>query len=778
MTIITKIIDTVITHAKLTLAVILLITVFFTYWFAQQAHNNHIEIFFEDDDPLFVAYQKFQDTYGNEEYGIIALESDSLFSNEKIKKIRELTAALKQIDGVERVLSLTNIEEFYGEEDYVELRNIIPPGDLSKKQLTAVQNRAVSHKFVTDHLISKDGRMTALHVELASMDEKAKRNTVAEMIRISNETVSNEFTVYCSGSSLVEVELNRLSERDFLIFIPIIIALLFIFIMILLRQVTIAVLCQINMMVILIWGLGLYVLCGEKFNIITDVMGAVLLAIAIADSVHILSHLKETCQNTDLEPIPAIRHTIRQVWFPCLFTSLTTGAGFLSFYTSDIRPVAILGLFTAIGVMFAFILSVSTLPAMMLVIRKKIAASFKKFKIQKKPSGHTDVFTRALVRIGVFSTQQKTALFITFIFILCVTIAGITRIKFETNTFHYLPDANRIKTNLTIIENHFGGTIPFIVVIKSLTGTDFSDPKAVKMIETFENKFLTENEGLTSVFSIVEYIKEFNQAFNNNDTAYHSIPDSRLDIADAFELGDPEVLDRIISPDHREICITFNTIWDSNKSGYKLHEDVLSYLEKTIGKAYAFHITGISSLYLAMNKHLQETQIKSFFIAFTVIFLMMIFVCRNLWLAALCMIPNLFPIAITLGIMGWFGIPLDVATTMIASVTIGIAVDDTIHFVSWLRRNSGTTNDVAAAIVQTFADVGKPIVITTVLLSSGFFVLVFGSIVPTKIFGVLTAISMVFALIGDFFVLPALILILKPKLPPLAGNSPVEGKGL
>jgi len=131
------------------------------------------------------------------------------------------------------------------------------------------------------------------------------------------------------------------------------------------------------------------------------------------------------------------------------------------------------------------------------------------------------------------------------------------------------------------------------------------------------------------------------------------------------------------------------------------------------------------------------------------------------------MVPNLFPIAVTLGIMGWFGIPLDVSTTMIASVTIGIAVDDTIHFISWLRRNSGSGNDPSAAIVQTFADVGKPIVITTFLLFSGFMVLMFGSIIPIRMFGMLTAFSMVFALIGDFFVLPPLVLILKPKLPPL-----------
>ena len=238
-----------------------------------------------------------------------------------------------------------------------------------------------------------------------------------------------------------------------------------------------------------------------------------------------------------------------------------------------------------------------------------------------------------------------------------------------------------------------------------------------------------------------------------------------------YELGDPEALERIITPDHREICVTFSTIWDSNESGYMLHAQAIDYPEKGHWhRIFPFTLRGLSSLYLTMYKHLQESQIKSFFIAFSIIFLMMIAVCRNLWLAILSMIPNLFPIIVTLGVMGWFGIPLDVATTMIASVTIGIAVDDTIHFVSWLRRNSAAGMDTSAAIVRTFADVGKPIVITTFLLFSGFMVLVLGSIIPTKMFGILTAISMVFALIGDFFVLPPLILILKPALPPLDGG--------
>lgn len=172
-----------------------------------------------------------------------------------------------------------------------------------------------------------------------------------------------------------------------------------------------------------------------------------------------------------------------------------------------------------------------------------------------------------------------------------------------------------------------------------------------------------------------------------------------------------------------------------------------------------------------MDKHLQESQIRSFFIAFLIIFLMMVAVCRNFFLAAIAMVPNLFPIAMPLGVMGWFDIPLDVATTMIASVTIGITVDDTIHFVSWLRRNNAVCPDTAAAIEKTFIDVGKPIVMTTFLLFSGFMVLVLGSIIPTRMFGMLTAFSMGFALIGDFFVLPPLILLFKPALPPLARRN-------
>jgi len=620
MTFVEPFIRTIIRHFKITLIIIAGFTLFFTYQYFQQTHNNHIEIFFEDDDPLYMAYEKFQESYGNEEYGIIALKSNDLFSNKSFAVIRALTKTLENINGIDRVLSLSNVEEFYGEDDTVELRKIIPNGELTADQIQYVKHRTFENKFVREHLISESGTMTALHVELEKLGEKEKRNAVLAMKNAAEQIAGSQFAIHCSGSSLVEVEMNRLSERDFNLFVPAIIVLIMVFILILFRRITLAILCQVNLVVILLWGVGFFVFCGEKFNITTNAMGAILLAIAIADSVHILSHLKETGQKTDLETIPAIKHTVRQIWFPCLFTSLTTGAGFLSFYISDIRPVAMLGLFTAISVIFAFFLSVTTLPALMILMQKFLTNSLKSFKTEKQPGTQPDRFTQALTLCARFATRQKTALFILFIGVLIFSVAGIMRIKFETNTFHYLPDTNQIKTDLLVIEDNFGGTIPFIVVIQAKKGTDFTEPATVKLIEKFEDKFVTENKQITSAFSIVEYVKEFNQAFNSNDPLYYSIPDSRLDIADAFELGDTEILERIISLDHKEIIVTFNTIWDSNESGYRLHEQVTAYLTETLKSDFSFHITGLSSLYLTMEKHLQESQIRSFFIAFTIIY--------------------------------------------------------------------------------------------------------------------------------------------------------------
>ncbi|MBS3755035.1 MAG: MMPL family transporter [Desulfobacterales bacterium] len=769
-----RFIDGVFAHPRRILGLILIMTLFFLYCFFQQTHNNHIRVFFESDDPKFAAYEQFQGIFGSEEFSIVALAHEDLFTNQRLEIIRKLTDALRRVDGVDRVVSLTSVEEFHGTEDTIMLRQVVPDGRLTDSQADRAKARALENRFVNKYLLTPDAQMTAVHVELEGMGEDRKRKTANSVLSVSGRIAGDHFKVYCSGPSFVEVEMNRLSEKDFKTFIPVILVLILILMMLLLRQMSLVLLCEVNLLVILIWGVGFYVFSGESFNIITSTMGAILLAIAVADSIHILVHLKETARKHNLDAVSALRRTIRQVWFPCLFTSLTTGAGFLSFYTSDIRPVAVLGLFTAISVMLAFILSIMTLPPLVSLMPQVVGRALDKIRSGRQPGRQTDGFFRVLLCLGRFATRRKWFLFFVFAGVVVLAVLGIMRLRFETNTINYLPEDNPIKKDFTVIENHFGGTIPFVIWIRSENGKNFENPQILRRMDAVQQTLVSEHAVITHGFSIVNYLKEFNQAINGNDPDEYRIPDSRLDIMDAYELVDPAVLDRTISMDHRQIAMTFLSTWKSNEEGYRLHARARSFLENKLGADVSFRITGLSSLYLSMDRNLQQGQQRSFLTAFTIIFLVMLFVCRNFWLAVFAMVPNLFPIVMTLGLMGWLGIPLDVATIMIASVTIGIAVDDSIHFITWIRRNIALQPDSETAMVQTFADVGKPIVITTLILFAGFFVMILGGILPTRMFGMLTAFAMVFAVIGDMFVLPPLILIFKPGLPPLPAHAEDE----
>lgn len=185
-----------------------------------------------------------------------------------------------------------------------------------------------------------------------------------------------------------------------------------------------------------------------------------------------------------------------------------------------------------------------------------------------------------------------------------------------------------------------------------------------------------------------------------------------------------------------------------------------------LGERYKLHFTGLSALYITMDRNLMVSQVRSFASALVVITIMMFFVCRNVKLTLISLIPNLFPILVTLGIMGWFNLPLDAATIMIDSVTIGLAVDDTIHFITWFRRNREAGMDTRESVLQTFRDAGKPIVMTSVVLCLSYLVLITGSVKPIIAFGALASLAMFFALLGDLFILPALIMILKPDIKP------------
>jgi len=332
----------------------------------------------------------------------------------------------------------------------------------------------------------------------------------------------------------------------------------------------------------------------------------------------------------------------------------------------------------------------------------------------------------------------------------------------------YFPKENDIKQDQQFVEKHLGGIVPVVLRVQATgEGADFSHTESIQLLDEVQNHILSNIDNFTSAFSIADIFKEINRAFNGGSEKFYRVPEKDLDVMDYYELSPSEEIDRLVSPDHKEAVVTFMTVWQSLEKARSVYRFIDDYMAEKVKGRFTYEMTGYRSLMMSMGVKMKESQLRSLFVAFVIVFFMMYWVCRSFSLTLFAMIPNVLPIVMIYGIMGWFGIAVDIVTLMVGSIVMGIAVDDTVHFIIWFRRHMAREATIESALLKSFRDVGKPIVITTIVLFLGFIIFIFGTMVPTRFFGVLVAFSILFALLGDFFILPAVILIFKPRVRPI-----------
>jgi len=765
-----NIIELILKHYRVVLIGILIVSIPLGYFYSRQKYFNNINIYFDEGDTELRTYKQFQKTYGNEELLVMAFSDGDILTEKNISIIHRISSSLEGRQGVQRIFSLTEATEAVSTGDTITFSRIIDMDSLSSATLPFIKKKIFSNPLLINNLISADGKTAAIVIELTPvLENNEKLHILNDLKAQAVKAAGSGIRLRFAGQPILEARMNDLTRKDNLRFTPIMLLFIFFILRLSLKKTGLSVLVLATLILTIVWGLGLLTLSGETMNMTTVVIPPVLLAISVADAIHILSHYREIYMLNGHKHLDAVRTAVKDVWLPCLFTSLTTAIGFFSFVTATIRPPKIVGIFTSIGVIIAYLLTITMIPAALIMLEKFLGnepvTPGEEERVLSESRGIDSPFTTALVRLGSFITSHHRAVFIFLVIIMAVSVYGMSRLRIETSFANYLPEHDELSQDIKYIDKNLGGTIPFVMLIQARTPDhDFSHPESLQLLSDIQNDLMKKLPHFSSTFSIADYFKEINRAFNDGDEKYYRIPHTRTDVLDYWELAEPEILDHAVAPDMMEARISFQSRWGSNALAKKYNAMIISYMKEKLGAEYSYKITGISSLYLSMGNNLQRSQIKSFLSAFIIIFIMMYFVCGNLRLAIISMIPNLFPIMLTLGLMGIMNIPLDIVTIMIASVVIGIAVDDTIHYIVWLKRNCEAGMDVREALIKSYRDTGKPIVITSAVLAFGFFILVLGAVRPTQTFGVLTAFSMATALFGDIVILPALIRLFRPPI--------------
>jgi len=544
--------------------------------------------------------------------------------------------------------------------------------------------------------------------------------------------------------------------RKFMILAIIMIAA---FLFLLFRNVSGVLLSLFTVIFSLVCTFGIMAICSVPIKIPTVMLPSFLLAVGVCDSVHILAiYYKRLKQGDSADE--AIIFTLGHSGLAVLLTSITTAGGFLSFLTSEVAPIEDLGIFSAIGVMMALLYSLLWLPSMLSILRTKP---------KDRTSEHQPQFLdRVLSGFGNIGTGKPKTICVIVAIMIILSLFGASRLEFSHRSLSWLPEDSIERIDTELIDKVLRGSLTFELVMDTKKKNGFFEPSLLSRLEQLSaryNKYRDEKVFVGKTLAVTDILKEIHRALNENQEEFYGIPKNQDLVAQEFllfENSGSDDLEDFVDSQFSKARFSIKIPWgDSTAFGHLIGDIETQLREHFPGVDY--YITGKPMLMLRTLNGIIMSMGKSYLLALTVITLLMILFIGDLRLGLVSMLPNLSPIVICLGIMGWMNIRLDAFNMTLGAIAIGLAVDDTIHFMNNFKRYYEINGSSYEAVQKTLATSGRAILFTTLVLSSGFLIYSFSFMKNLYYFGLFTSLTLIIALLADFLLSPALVTILYRK---------------
>jgi len=724
--------------------------------------DNSLEIWFVEGDPGIERYREFIDLFGTDEILILAWEADDVFDRDNLERIRRVEDRAAGVGHVQRTMSLVSAEIPRDENGDVVVGPLFEPAPDDPALLEARKRAALASPFLTSALVSKDGKATAVVLEIDHIEGEFeyKRELLAALRAILDEERARDGTeIVLAGTADLDRAFFDYTERDMILFLPIIFICICIAILVIFRRAAAVVIPLCVVSIAILWTFGIQGLLGWKVTVVSSMLAPLLMAMGIADAVHVVTEYLDELLDGRTRNEAAVNALVK-VWRPCLFTSLTTAAGFLSLLVSDIQPVRRTGMLAAIGVMVALVVTVVLVPALLTVVKSPDSRYLERLR--------SGVVTRMLGVLGRGGMRRSWITVIVAALLVGTAFWGVSRLEIGTNMLDFFRKDAPSRQAVEYVDRTLGGVISSEYLIKADGEHGYLTADRLKRLDTYA-EYIRKQPNITGVHSLVEILKELDAALRGLPADQGTVPDSRELIAQYMLLLEGnEQIERFVLDDG---ALGRFAIRVQMGGASRLAERVpeIDRYRKTEIETEGFEVegTGLVPLMNRMERYLLQSQIRSFGLAFTVITLMMIGLLRSVRLGLFGMIPNLVPVLLTLGFMGFAQIRLDIGTVMIASVALGLVVDASIHLLARLQRELPLVDhDMSRALARAIQTSGRPILATGLVLTLGFWTLLFASFSPNIYFGFLSGVTIFTSLIADLVFLPAALRIVRPRLLP------------
>jgi predicted RND superfamily exporter protein len=706
------------------------------------------------DDPVVRSTKYFRDRFGAQTLLVAGLEFDRSIGAAELRVVQRVTRQLRALPRVASVFGLADVRLIRWSQRGPRAVRVLNPDSVAETDVVRLKQLVENTPLYRRGLVSSDWRMVGLIVEL-EREESVGRE--ARQVRLALQVDSvlraesrGQFNAHLTGMPLLNGALQESARHDVRLYGWLTVLIVTVILLLLFRHWRPVVLAGVVAAVALTWTLGLLAATGTPMSASLTMMVPLILVLSLAYSVHYLTHFYG---GAGLENQRARFRAMMEVVFPpSVLTGLTTTAGFIALATSGLESVRETGVFLAAGVLLTMVASSVLLPALLSLPLSG-----------NRVIGRVATLPRRMA-VGMAAVVCRRAGLIVAITVVLVTVAtaGIARLRFDANPLHFFSRDNALRISTEIIDERLGGSLPIGIIVQRAAGELDALIPAVLRVEERLRKI----PQIGFVGSAVDFVQLAETARPRIMPPVYDVTTGRFPADLWSRLAVEPGLRGYVVHDSSGLTLRISCrarVVDSDALR-QLVADVARVLESEFPEKEA-SVTGLAPLLLRTQQYMVCSQVSSFGLAFLLILALVFPVVRSWRVGGIAAIANMVPLAIVVGTMGWLGIAVDIASIMIASIALGVIVDDTIHFLYRYRisHQSGLGN--REAIEATYAVVGTPLLVTSVVFIGGFLALTPSAFQPTSIFGLLTAITIATAFVADLLLLPALLVILLGKAP-------------
>lgn len=713
--------------------------------------DNAPEIYFPENEPAVVLDRALREQFPQDQVLVALFQGDDLYEVAFLQKLDSLVLALDSDPNVDRVLAVTTMDQIRATPEGFAVESLIDISALAQTTATQRRERATQDRFAPGLIVASGGDAMALVLRPSPMETSLQRLQLEQLLRRQiDATGLSPWLTAVAGHVALDVAQLRAMIVDLATLIPGTMGIGLLLLWWLFRRWLVVALAAATIAAVTGMSVGLMVVLGAPFTLISAIIPPLLTALTVAMLMHLFNAILHAAQR-GLGGVARMRAAVASVASPIAFTALTTAAGLASLMVSPIRPIGTFGLIAAIGVLFAAATVVLLVPA--LVVRFDRSP----WVVQRRGMRWVDHFTDRAARLAL---RRPTWVLGGAAMLLAVAIPQIPKVEVETDLYAFFSEEHRLTTATQLVEENLSGVMAFEVVFDGPEFNSLQQPSRLQAIRAVQQWLDTRPEVDYSL-SLPDLIAEMHWAFNEEAPAFRSIPDGEALVAQYLFIYDGRDLFDLVNRDFSRTRLILNLNTTGARELNTFMADLRAYLQAQPPADLEWEFAGMGRLFADQERLLIQGQLDSLLVVVSLVLVLMWLMWRSLTVTVVSMVPNLAPVVLIFALMGLLGIWLDMATAMIASVAVGIALDDTIHILHGYLEHRRSGNTTTWAIARTFRQRGRAVVATTVVLSAQFLLMGLSAFQPTAAFGLLTAFGLVVALVFDLLVLPALVMVLR-----------------